>query len=197
MDALCQQLDMDPLEFRKRNASVTGSPMPHRNAVPLHRPDHHPRSGRHASLLDRSAPAGPLSARPRPGTRLLAWHVDDLGRAHHHRRRRPPDGDDGRRRHIRRAQHHGPGGCRGIRPAPRRRPCPHRRYQIGRLQRCRRRQPRRAHQHGRACGGQPRCAEPAAGARRREAAMSHRSNSTMRKGVSACRVAARPSRSRS
>lgn len=28
MDALCQQLDMDPLEFRKRNASVTGSTMP-------------------------------------------------------------------------------------------------------------------------------------------------------------------------
>jgi xanthine dehydrogenase molybdenum-binding subunit len=28
MDALCQSLDMDPLEFRKRNASVTGSTMP-------------------------------------------------------------------------------------------------------------------------------------------------------------------------
>lgn len=28
MDALCQQLGMDPLEFRKRNASVTGSTMP-------------------------------------------------------------------------------------------------------------------------------------------------------------------------
>ena len=28
MDALCQKLDMDPLEFRKRNAAVTGSPMP-------------------------------------------------------------------------------------------------------------------------------------------------------------------------
>jgi CO/xanthine dehydrogenase Mo-binding subunit len=28
MDALCQQLDLDPLEFRKRNASVTGSTMP-------------------------------------------------------------------------------------------------------------------------------------------------------------------------
>lgn len=28
MDTLCQQLDMDPLEFRKRNASVTGSTMP-------------------------------------------------------------------------------------------------------------------------------------------------------------------------
>jgi CO/xanthine dehydrogenase Mo-binding subunit len=28
MDALCQRLDMDPLEFRKRNASVTGSTMP-------------------------------------------------------------------------------------------------------------------------------------------------------------------------
>ena len=28
MDALCQRLDMDPLEFRKRNASVTGSLMP-------------------------------------------------------------------------------------------------------------------------------------------------------------------------
>jgi xanthine dehydrogenase molybdenum-binding subunit len=28
MDALCQQLDLDPLEFRKRNASVTGSMMP-------------------------------------------------------------------------------------------------------------------------------------------------------------------------
>ena len=28
VDALCQRLDMDPLEFRKRNASVTGSTMP-------------------------------------------------------------------------------------------------------------------------------------------------------------------------
>ena len=28
MDMLCQQLGMDPLEFRKRNASVTGSTMP-------------------------------------------------------------------------------------------------------------------------------------------------------------------------
>ena len=28
MDALCQRLDMDPLEFRKLNASVTGSTMP-------------------------------------------------------------------------------------------------------------------------------------------------------------------------
>jgi xanthine dehydrogenase molybdenum-binding subunit len=28
MDALCQRLDIDPLEFRKRNASVTGSLMP-------------------------------------------------------------------------------------------------------------------------------------------------------------------------
>jgi len=28
MDILCQRLDMDPLEFRKRNASVTGSLMP-------------------------------------------------------------------------------------------------------------------------------------------------------------------------
>ena len=28
MDALCQRLDMDPLEFRRRNASVTGSMMP-------------------------------------------------------------------------------------------------------------------------------------------------------------------------
>jgi xanthine dehydrogenase molybdenum-binding subunit len=28
MDALCQRLDMDPLEFRRRNASVTGSTMP-------------------------------------------------------------------------------------------------------------------------------------------------------------------------
>jgi CO/xanthine dehydrogenase Mo-binding subunit len=28
MDALCQKLDLDPLEFRKRNASVTGSTMP-------------------------------------------------------------------------------------------------------------------------------------------------------------------------
>jgi len=28
MDALCQRLQMDPLEFRKRNASITGSTMP-------------------------------------------------------------------------------------------------------------------------------------------------------------------------
>ena len=28
MDALCQRLDMDPLEFRRRNAAVTGSTMP-------------------------------------------------------------------------------------------------------------------------------------------------------------------------
>jgi CO/xanthine dehydrogenase Mo-binding subunit len=34
MDALCQQLAMDPLEFRKRNASVTGSMMPIGTAFP-------------------------------------------------------------------------------------------------------------------------------------------------------------------
>src|SRR6185503_20251020 len=28
MDALCQRLGMDPLDFRKRNAAVTGSLMP-------------------------------------------------------------------------------------------------------------------------------------------------------------------------
>ena len=33
MDALCQRLEMDPLEFRKRNASVTGSTNADRNAV--------------------------------------------------------------------------------------------------------------------------------------------------------------------
>ena len=33
MDALCQRLDMDPLEFRKRNASVTGSTDADRHAV--------------------------------------------------------------------------------------------------------------------------------------------------------------------
>lgn len=34
MDALCQRLDMDPLEFRKRNASVTGSTMPIGTPIP-------------------------------------------------------------------------------------------------------------------------------------------------------------------
>ena len=34
MDALCHELAMDPLEFRKRNASVTGSTMPSGTAFP-------------------------------------------------------------------------------------------------------------------------------------------------------------------
>ena len=52
MDALCQRLDMDPLEFRRRNASVTGSTMPIGTPFPVDRPDHHPRAGRRAPLLD-------------------------------------------------------------------------------------------------------------------------------------------------
>jgi CO/xanthine dehydrogenase Mo-binding subunit len=35
MDALCQKLSMDPLEFRKRNAAVTGSTMPIGTAFPV------------------------------------------------------------------------------------------------------------------------------------------------------------------
>ena len=52
MDMLCQQLGMDPLEFRKRNASVTGSTMPIGTPFPVHRPHHHPRARRRAPLLD-------------------------------------------------------------------------------------------------------------------------------------------------
>ena len=126
-----------------------------------HRPDHHPGSGRRAPLLDRAAARGPLPARPRAGARLLARHVDDLGRPHHHRRRRPPDGDDGRCRSLRHAHHHGAGGGGGVRAAHRRRPHPHGRHQVGRLQRRRRRQPRGAHDDGGAGRGQPRRAGPA------------------------------------
>ena len=42
MDMLCQQLGMDPLEFRLRNASVTGSTMPIGTPFPVDRPDHDP-----------------------------------------------------------------------------------------------------------------------------------------------------------
>ncbi len=167
-----------------------------RHAVPRHRPHHHPRPRGPPPLLDRSAARGPLSARPRPGARLLARHVDDLGRPHHHRRRRPPDGDDGRRRPLGHAHHHGAGGGGGVRAAHRRHPHPHRRHQVGGLQRRRRRQPRGAHHDGSAGRGQPRRAGPAADARGREAAVSHPTSSTMPAASSArARPAALPSRS--
>ena len=88
-----------------------------RHAVPFHRAHRHSRFRGHASLLDGSAAAGPLPARPRPCARLLARHLHDLGRTHHDRRRRPPDGDHGRGRYLRRAQHHGASRRRGIRSA--------------------------------------------------------------------------------
>ena len=146
MDALCQRLDMDPLEFRKRNASVTGSTMPIGTPFPaIGLTTILERVGEHACWTD-PIPQGRYPARARPGARLLARHVDDLGRPHHHRRRRPPDGDDGRGRYLRHAHHHGAGGGRGVRAADRRHPYPHRRHQVGRLQRWRRRQPRGAHE---------------------------------------------------
>ena len=171
MDALCQRLDLDPLEFRKRNASVTGSTMPIGTPFPaIGLTTILDRVGEHPCWTD-PLPEGRLPTRPRPGARLLARHVDDLGRPHHHRRRRPPDGDDGRRRPLGHAHDHGAGGGGGVRPAHRRHPHPHRRHQVGRLQRRRRRQPRGAHHDGGAGRGQPRRAGPALRARRREAAV--------------------------
>ena len=58
MDALCQQLDMDPLEFRKRNASVTGSLMPIGTPFPSIGLDDHPRPRGDASCWTRSAAQG-------------------------------------------------------------------------------------------------------------------------------------------
>ena len=171
MDALCQRLDMDPLEFRKRNASVTGSTMPIGTPFPAIGLTTILERGRRAPLLARSAAARAPSARARPGAGLLARHVDDLGGAHHDCRRRTADGDHGRRRHLRHAHDHGAGGGGGVRAAARGRAHPYGRQQVGRLQRWRRRQPRRAHDHGGAGGSLRRCARPAAQARRREAAM--------------------------
>ena len=171
MDALCQRLDMDPLEFRKRNASVTGSTMPIGTPFPVDRSDDHPRAASAGTPAGRDPlPKGRYPARARPGARLLARHVDDLGGAYHDCRRRPSHGDDGRRRPVGHAHHHGAGRGRGIRAAAGGHPHPHRRLQVGRLQRRRRRQPRRPHHHRRAGGGVRRCAGPAARARRREAA---------------------------
>ena len=81
MDALCQQLDMDPLEFRMRNASVTGSTMPIGTPFPAIGLTTILERVRRAPLLDAiRCPKGRLPARARPGARLLARHVDDLGR---------------------------------------------------------------------------------------------------------------------
>ena len=82
MDALCQRLDMDPLEFRKRNASVTGSTDADRHAVSLHRPHHHPRPGRRAPLLDRSAAARAAIPRGR-GLALGYWRGTSMTSAGH------------------------------------------------------------------------------------------------------------------
>ena len=154
MDALCQRLDMDPLEFRKRNASVTGSTMPIGTPFPaIGLTTILDRVGEHACWTD------PLPKGRYPRGRGLAlgyWRGTSMtsAGAHHHCRRRPADGDDGRRRPLRHAHDHGAGGGRGVRAAARRHPHPHRRHQVGRLQRRRRRQPRRAHHHGGAGGGQ-------------------------------------------
>ncbi len=180
MDMLCQQLGMDPLEFRLRNASVTGSTMPIGTPFPaIGLTTILERVREHACWRD-PLPEGPPAARTRPCARLLARHVHDLGGAHHDRRRRPPDGDDGRGRPLGHAHHHGAGGGRGVRARRRGHPHPHRRLQVGRLQRWRGRQPRRAHHDGGAGRGEPRRARPIAPARRREAAMRGRSSSTMR-----------------
>ena len=80
MDALCQRLGIDALEFRKRNASVTGSPMPIGTPFPsIGLTTILDRVGTHPCWTD-PLPHGPLPARPRPRARLLARHVDDLGR---------------------------------------------------------------------------------------------------------------------
>ena len=55
MDALCQRLDLDPLEFRKRNASVTGSTMPIGTPFPAIGLTTILDRRRRAPLLDRSA----------------------------------------------------------------------------------------------------------------------------------------------
>ena len=90
MDMLCQKLSMDPLEFRKRNAAVTGSIMPIGTRFPSIGLDEHPRRGRPAPLLERAVGGGGLPAGPRPGAWLLARYLDDLGGTYHHCRRWPP-----------------------------------------------------------------------------------------------------------
>ena len=171
MDMLCQKLGMDPLEFRLRNAAVTGSTMPIGTPFPaIGLTTILERVRQHACWRD-PLPEGPRAARARIRARLLARHLDDVGRAHHHRRRRPADGDHGRGRPLGHAHHHGAGGGRGVRARDRGRPCRDRRLQVGRLQRRRGRQPRRAHHDGRAGGGEPGRARPVAPARGREAAM--------------------------
>ena len=86
-----------------------------RHAVSGDRTDHHSRTRAPACLLARSAARRSGSARARTGARLLARHVDDVGRPRHDRRRRPADGDHGRGRPLGHAHHHGAGGGRGVR----------------------------------------------------------------------------------
>ena len=74
MDMLCQRLDMDPLEFRKRNASVTGSTMPIGTPFPVDRPHHHPRA------RAASTPAGAIRC-PRAASRAGAGWRSATGAA--------------------------------------------------------------------------------------------------------------------
>jgi CO/xanthine dehydrogenase Mo-binding subunit len=81
MDALCQRLDMDPLEFRKRNASVTGSTMPIGTPFPaIGLTTILKRVGEHACWRD------PLPAGPFPRGRGLAigyWRGTSMTSAAH------------------------------------------------------------------------------------------------------------------
>ena len=186
MDMLCERLGMDPLEFRKRNASVTGSTMPIGTPFPSHRPHHHPRSG------GASTPAGAIhwlkGNFPRGrGLALGYWRGTSMTSAGH-----ITIAGDGRpmvtmgaRRHLRHAHDHGAGGGRGVRARPRGRAHPHRRLQVGRLQRRRGGQPRRAHGDGGAGGGEPRCARASCAGGRPRSCSARPTSSTMPAACSA------------
>ena len=115
IDDLAVRLNMDPLELRKRNASRTGDPMPIGTPFPSIGLDDDPRCGRPARLLDHAAGQGPSAARPWPGARLLARHVDDVGLSHHDCQRRAADGDARHGRYFGHAHDDGAGRRRGVR----------------------------------------------------------------------------------
>ena len=82
MDALCQQLDIDPLEFRQRNAAVTGSLMPIGTPFPSIGLTTILDRGRRAPLLDRSR--SPQGRFPRGrGLALGYWRGTSMTSAGH------------------------------------------------------------------------------------------------------------------
>ena len=82
MDMLCQKLGMDPLEFRLRNAAVTGSTMPIGTPFPGDRAHHDPRARARACLLARSA-ARRAGCRADAGLALGYWRGTSMTSAGH------------------------------------------------------------------------------------------------------------------